>query len=209
MLVVTNISNFIHHKQEKGSGSVLMKQEMISKVIEVPHYELEPIKCEVTIVGFTFSGSQLKHHAISEDFLNTKMDFYRFGQNNSGGYHVLNDLSSHDVFIEANPEKAKQSGMTPKNRAWTDALSYTDVYEDDGYDCDCCGSRWSNRYQEHFTGTIEDIIRNVAGGTLGIWGIFENRKRELLFRLKKGDFVKVSIKDIEDDDILSDKDNLK
>lgn len=186
-----------------------MEQELISKVVEVPDLNHKPIKCKVAISGFTSSGSQLKYHAVPEDVLKTKMDFYRFGQNNSGGYHVLKDLSSHDVFIEADPEKAKQSGMTLEDRAWEDALSYTDVYENDGYDCDCCGSRWSNCYQEHFTGTIEDVILDVAGGTLGIWGLFENRKRELLFRLKEGDFVKVTIKDIEDDDILSDKDNPK
>lgn len=185
-----------------------MKQEMISKVIEVPHYDLEPIKCEVIIVGFTFSGSQLKHHAVPEDVLSIKMDFYRFDQNNSGGYCVISNLGSNDVFIGPDQEKANQSGMTPENRAWKDALSHTDVYEDNVCDCHCCGSRWSD-YPEHFTGTIEDIIQNIAERTVINWGIFENRKRDLLFKLKEGDFVKVTIKDIEYDDILSDKDNLK
>ena len=54
--------------------------------------------------------------------------FYLFRQNNSGGVFV------GPVYVVVEAESADE--------AWTIAIRDTEVYMDDGTDCECCGPRW-------------------------------------------------------------------
>lgn len=63
------------------------------------------------------------------------MKFYKFGQNNSGGFFQVDDKACHRLFIEANTfaeavDKAEELGCY-----WNGV--------DEGIDCECCGDRWS------------------------------------------------------------------
>ena len=65
--------------------------------------------------------------------------FYEFDQNNSGGRFVTNDKLCQKLYIEADNvheaiSKAEESGCY-----WDGVNS--------GYDCPCCGDRWSQPYE--------------------------------------------------------------
>lgn len=69
---------------------------------------------------------------------NEKMGWYEFDQNNSGGSFTTNDKLCHRVWIEA----------STKNEAISKALELG-IYFDGcsmGFDCSCCGDRWSEPY---------------------------------------------------------------
>jgi hypothetical protein len=64
--------------------------------------------------------------------------FYEFSQNNSGGDFVVDDKVCHRLFIEADSvheanEIAEQLGCY-----WNGVSK--------GYDCECCGDRWSTAW---------------------------------------------------------------
>ncbi len=66
--------------------------------------------------------------------------FYTFHQNNSGGVFHVDDKVSCIVIIEA--ATAEQANETAK--------SVAEIYFDGcemGWDCDCCGDRWSPVYE--------------------------------------------------------------
>lgn len=70
------------------------------------------------------------------------MPFYHYDQNNSGGAFIEPALN---VFIEASsPEEA--DAIAEANGLYFDGV-------DDGYDCDCCGDRWSRAWSD----SLEDI----------------------------------------------------
>jgi len=63
------------------------------------------------------------------------MTFYRFRQNNSRGMFVINDQVTINVLIEAdNADEAN-------NKAEAVGLYFSGC--DTGYDCKCCGDRWT------------------------------------------------------------------
>ena len=62
------------------------------------------------------------------------MNFYEFGQNNSGGSFTINDKLCHRVYIEAESHRMANSKLE-------DLGGYFDGVENDR-DCDCCGDRW-------------------------------------------------------------------
>jgi hypothetical protein len=62
------------------------------------------------------------------------MNWYRFGQNNSGGVYTETDDLDAVVFVEA-----------PSAREANTVAQTLGIYFNgcaDGYDCDCCGDRW-------------------------------------------------------------------
>jgi hypothetical protein len=61
--------------------------------------------------------------------------FYRFHQNNSGGWFAEDDDVAITVHIEANSaEEANQ--IAQQHGIYFDGVA-------DGQDCDCCGDRWN------------------------------------------------------------------
>ena len=65
----------------------------------------------------------------------TKLKFFCFRQNNSGGHFVVDDKVTQNVIIEA--RDAYQANMI--------AQGMLGIYFngcDDGTDCSCCGDRW-------------------------------------------------------------------
>ncbi len=63
------------------------------------------------------------------------MMFYKFRQNNSGGWFVIDDQVAITVFIEANSaEEANQ--LAQQHGIYFDGVA-------DGQDCECCGDRWN------------------------------------------------------------------
>lgn len=66
------------------------------------------------------------------------MPFFHFGQNNSGGSFVIDHKKgiSHHVIIEARDAQDANHLAEDKHEIYFNGM-------DDGRDCDCCGSRWS------------------------------------------------------------------
>jgi hypothetical protein len=64
--------------------------------------------------------------------------WYRFRQNNSGGSFVINDKVAVEVFIDA-------EDYIEANYKATRLGIYFNGCET-GYDCPCCGDRWSQQY---------------------------------------------------------------
>lgn len=68
------------------------------------------------------------------------MAFYEWDQNNSGGSFVVDDKLCHIVIIEADTlDEAEQ-------KAFDMGVYYNGC--SDGIDCDCCGDRWDQPYEE-------------------------------------------------------------
>lgn len=65
-------------------------------------------------------------------------NFYHYGQNNSGGSHIVNNKVAKNVYIEAeNVEQANEIALS------------IGIYFDGcskGMDCSCCGDRWHAPY---------------------------------------------------------------
>lgn len=74
--------------------------------------------------------------------------FYTFNQNNSGGSFIMNDNVAHFVIIEAESADAA-------NTKAEDIGIYFDGCEK-GWDCDCCGDRWSHAWKDE--GEAEPLI---------------------------------------------------
>lgn len=93
---------------------------------------------------------------------NNNLKWYKFEQNNSGGFFVVNDKLCHRLFIQAENEymaikKAEELGCY-----WYGV--------DDGIDCPCCGDRWSNYWIDPVN--IEDIPKkehSVTGYSISNW----------------------------------------
>ena len=69
--------------------------------------------------------------------------WYRFGQNNSGGYFVRNENVCEEVFTQA--------------RNATEALHRGELFLDNCDSCPCCGERW-NTWIEDQDGTEVPMI---------------------------------------------------
>jgi len=77
-----------------------------------------------------------KHVSVGpkEEISERKLGWYRFDQNNSGGFFHMDEDVAHYVFIEA--YSTKEANQIAKNIG---------IYFDgcrEGMDCDCCGDRW-------------------------------------------------------------------
>ncbi len=72
-----------------------------------------------------------------------KTKFFTFDQNNSGGSFVRNDHVDAYVIIEA-------TDMDDANRRAESIGIYFNGVRD-GYDCGCCGDRWSEQWNEKGT----------------------------------------------------------
>ena len=82
--------------------------------------------------------------------------FYEFGQNNSGGSFVIdNDLTCH-VIIEADNDKEA-------NKLAEGVGVYFNGC-DDNIDCNCCGDRWYEQYEEE-----GDEVPSVYGTPVAEW----------------------------------------
>ena len=91
------------------------------------------------------------------------MKFYTFHQNNSGGSFIKNDKLDEFVVIEANDYKHANE------RATEIGLYFSGVRA--GIDCDCCGDRWAEQYDEDGTESPE-----IYGETVDASGEKENTK---------------------------------
>lgn len=60
--------------------------------------------------------------------------FYEFSQNNSGGYHVVDDKLCNRLFIEADSRDEATAKAEELGCYW-DGVA-------EGIDCPCCGDRW-------------------------------------------------------------------
>ena len=60
--------------------------------------------------------------------------FYRFDQNNSGGYFITDDRVCHRLFIEADSEEEANEKAEELGCYWDGV--YMEI------DCPCCGDRW-------------------------------------------------------------------
>lgn len=65
---------------------------------------------------------------------NSKLSWYAFHQNNSGGRWHRDGRVSVDVYIQAHSAK-EANGIAEDLGIYFDGVK-------DGYDCDCCGDRW-------------------------------------------------------------------
>ncbi len=66
------------------------------------------------------------------------MQWFRYHQNNSGGRFTANEDVTYNVFIQA-----------PDANAANSKAQDVGIYFDgcaNGWDCDCCGDRWSEAY---------------------------------------------------------------
>ena len=77
-----------------------------------------------------------------ERVINTK--FFTFGQNNSGGYYIVNDDVAAFLIIEAQNANEAISKME-------------DITEDYSQFCSCCGQRWSS-WMDDSDGTEEPMV---------------------------------------------------
>ncbi len=62
--------------------------------------------------------------------LTLDLKWFRFGQNNSGGYFVVNENVCEEVLIQA--------------RSAAEALQRGEAFFDNSDSCPCCGDRWSD-----------------------------------------------------------------
>lgn len=67
---------------------------------------------------------------MSKETVELDLKWWHFNQNNSGGYFIINDVVSEDVFIQERSAKAARSKAES-------------VFEDYSQYCGCCGERWS------------------------------------------------------------------
>lgn len=110
-----------------------------------------------------------------------KYKVYCYSQNNSGGRFHLSDKGNepvaHYVYIEASsPEKANEL-----------ALERTGIYFDDEWDCDCCGSRWTeadeyNSESKSFQEFLEKSPNGFKGDLFDHTRLFIDRKGGRYYR---------------------------
>ena len=92
--------------------------------------------------------------------------FYEFDQNNSGGSFVTNDKLCHRLFIEA--DSKEEAILTAENLG-----CYWNGVED-GYDCPCCGDRWSTYNNE-----VNISKYNKDGYEVSVYdGFYKNTEQE-------------------------------
>ena len=77
--------------------------------------------------------------------ITTKLQWFHFSQNNSGGYFKEDEDQAEDVFVQAATAQEAIDYIWPK------------LYH--GY-CECCGERWSN-YMEDSDGTDRPEVYGV------------------------------------------------
>ncbi|MNK14413.1 hypothetical protein D3C87_325360 [compost metagenome] len=71
--------------------------------------------------------------------------FYTYRQNNSGGNFVVDDSVTYNVIIESN------------NAAQANTLAQSvGLYFGGGWDCPCCGDRWSSAWDDE--GDAEPMV---------------------------------------------------
>lgn len=79
----------------------------------------------------------------------TKLKWFTFDQNNSGGSYIVNDKVDAYVIIQAhNADEANELAQRI-------GIYFNGVAE--GYDCECCGNRWYRMYSDD-QGTDEPEI---------------------------------------------------
>ena len=66
--------------------------------------------------------------------------FYTYNQNNSSGFFVLDDTVTHHVIVEADSHEDANS------RAEGVGLYFDGCRK--GFDCSCCGDRWSRQWPD-------------------------------------------------------------
>lgn len=72
----------------------------------------------------------------------SKLTWYTFSQNNSGGRFIVNDKVDAYVIIQA------PDADTANQLAERIGIYFNGVF--DGYDCQCCGDRWSSMYRDDY-----------------------------------------------------------
>ncbi len=98
--------------------------------------------------------------------------FYTYSENNSGGYFTE---GPNIIIIEADSFKEADSI----------AEAHTKIYFDDRYDCECCGSRWSNAYswnESNDPRVSDDPPQDFLDGN----GNYSAYHDEILIRYKDG-----------------------
>lgn len=94
-----------------------------------------------------------------EELLGNKTEgakFYSFGQNNSGGYHIVNQDVSQTVIVEAfNAKEAEDK-----------AKHITQDYDE--Y-CSCCGERWDTEVDYEEGDIVPSIYGEALSDRLGGW----------------------------------------
>lgn len=76
-----------------------------------------------------------------------QLKWFRFDQNNSGGYFIQNDTICEEVFIQAeNADKAIEKAQI--------------LFDQHSEYCECCGERWSYCVDDQ-DGTSEPMIYEV------------------------------------------------
>jgi hypothetical protein len=78
-----------------------------------------------------------------------KLKWFTFRQNNSGGKFIIND--NVDVFVIIQAHNATEANELAQRVG----IYFNGV--DDGYDCECCGDRWSTMWDDD-KGTDEPEI---------------------------------------------------
>jgi hypothetical protein len=79
----------------------------------------------------------------------SELKYYCFRQRKSGGSFVVNDKVSYTVIIQA------KNSDDANNKAEEIGIYFNGCYT--GYDCSCCGDRWSTAWEE---GTKKPRIYN-------------------------------------------------
>lgn len=74
--------------------------------------------------------------------------FYCYNQNNSGGWFQMDDEVAHYVIVEAD------SADEANRRAQSVGIYFNGCA--DGRDCDCCGDRWHEAWNDE--GDAEPVI---------------------------------------------------
>ncbi|MBB3004412.1 hypothetical protein FHX57_006794 [Paraburkholderia tropica] len=64
-----------------------------------------------------------------EQTVTVNLKWFRFGQNNSGGYFVEDENVCEDVYVQA--------------RSAEEAIAKAETFCDNSDSCPCCGDRWS------------------------------------------------------------------
>lgn len=72
----------------------------------------------------------------------SKLTWYTFSQNNSGGRFIVDDKVDAYVIIQA------PDADTANQLAERIGIYFNGVF--DGYDCQCCGDRWSSMYSDDY-----------------------------------------------------------
>lgn len=77
------------------------------------------------------------------------LKWFRFRQNNSGGYFISDDMVCEEVFIQ---DVSAEHAVIRANAIFADRSEY----------CECCGERWSTEYVSDDDGTVEPECYGVS-----------------------------------------------